>query len=104
MARRAIVTRSISGTELSVLALDVVTAEPQTATYVLSGSFVDKSGAVDEKKALKAVRKAYDTDDFKIVKVVDAKPIRKLYGMWEEDFINQAFELDPATRKPIPEE
>lgn len=98
MARRAIVTRRIVGTEVSVLALDTVTAEPQTATYILPGSFSDK------KKVLKAVQKVYDTDDFKIVTVVDSHPIRKLYGMWEEDFISQAFELDPISRKPISKE
>ena len=110
MARRAIVSRTVVGTQVTVLGLDTVSAEPQNKTYTLSGSyFTEKKDAegkviervIDEKKALKAVQKAYDTDTFKNIKVVDAQPVNKLYGMWEEDFITNAFELDPETRKPI---
>lgn len=111
MARRAIVTRTVSGTQVSVLGINTETAEPENRTYVLSGLYkvVDEKsdkGEVlkfhyDEKKMLKDVQKAYDTDEFKNVKVVDHQQVDKLYGMWEEDFIANAMELDLTTRKPL---
>lgn len=105
MARRAIVTRTVSGTQVTVLGLNVETAEPENRTYVLSGTYTkvaeDKTESFDEKKALKDVKKAYDTEDFKNVKIVDHQQVDKLYGMWEEDFIANAMVLDPQTRKPI---
>lgn len=111
MARRAIVTRTVSGTQVSVLGINTETAEPENRTYVLSGLYKvvdekdEKGNAVkthfDEKKALKDVQKAYDTDEFKNVKIVDHQQVDKLYGMWEEDFIANAMELDPTTRKPL---
>lgn len=110
MARRAIVTRTVSGTQISVLGINTETAEPENRTYILSGTYTKEtkgadgkviSSVFDEKKALKDVQKAYDTDDFKNVKIVDHQRVDKLYGMWEEDFIANAMELDPETRKPI---
>ena len=111
MARRAIVTRTVSGTHVTVLGINVETAEPENRTYVLSGLYKvvdekDENGTAikthfDEKKALKDVKKAYDTDEFKNVKIVDHQQVDKLYGMWEEDFIANAMELDPKTRKPL---
>lgn len=101
MARRAIVSREVNGINVTVLALDTETAEPQNKTYVLNGTFADKAGKVDEKKVLRTIQKANDTDTFKNIKVVSIEPVHKLYGMWQEDFMALAFELDPATRKPI---
>lgn len=102
MARRQIVSRTVVGVEVNVLALDCTTAEVVNKDIVLSGSYMDKdTNTYDEKKILKALKKSYETDDFKIAKIVSTKPANKLYGMWEEDFIANAMELDPTTRKPI---
>lgn len=110
MARRAIVTRTITGTQVTVLGLDTETAEPMNKTYILSGTYRKESkgadgkvieSTIDEKKLLKDVKKAYDTDTFTNVKIVNTQAVNKLYGMWEEDFIANAMELDPETRKPL---
>lgn len=110
MARRAIVTRTVMGTQVTVLGLNTETAEPENRTYILSGAYrketKDSDGKViksviDEKKLLKDVKKAYDTDNFQNVEIVDTQSVNKLYGMWEEDFIAHSMELDPVTRKPI---
>lgn len=110
MARRAIVTRTVMGTQVTVLGLNTETSEPENRTYILSGTYrketKDSDGkvinsVVDEKKLLKDVKKAYDTDIFQNVKIVDIQSVNKLYGMWEEDFITNAMELDPETRKPL---
>lgn len=113
MARRAIVTRTVMGTQVTVLGLDTETAEPENRTYILSGTYRKESkdaegkvisSSVDEKKLLKDVKKTYDTDIFQNVKIVSVEPVNKLYGMWEEDFIANAMELDPETRKPLAEQ
>lgn len=102
MARKRVVTRTIKGTEVSVLGMNTETAEPETVTYVIPGNFqkVENDKAVyDYKKLLKAVRERYDTETFTNVKVVDAKNVDKLYGMYEDEFIRAAVEMDPKTRK-----
>lgn len=94
MARRAIVTRTVVGTEVTTMCVDTVSAEVSNKTYVLSGTFADDA------KLLKAVQKAYDNDTTKNVAIVSKKDSNKIYGMWEEDFIANAMELD-ENRKPI---
>ena len=93
--RRAMITRSIESTEVTVMALDVIHGEPLTRTYNIAGTYKD------EAKLLKAVQSAYDTDEVKNVHVVDSKVVGKLYGMYENDFLKAAIELDSETRKPI---
>lgn len=97
MARRDIVTRTIIGTEVTVLALNTETCEPHNLTVVINGAW----GNADDKKLLKTVKNAYETETESICKVVAVHPVNKLYGMWQEDFIANAFELDPNTRKPF---
>lgn len=110
MARRAIVTRTITGTEVHVLGLNTESGQPELKAYILSGTYnkeqKDNDGKVvstttDEAKMLKDIKKLYDTDTFVNVKVQDYKVIEKMYGMYEEDFISHAMMLDPNTRKPI---
>lgn len=94
MARKAIVTRTVIGTEATTLAVDCVGGEVVNKTYTLSGKFKDSNAL------LKAIQKAYDSDSLKHVQVLTQKPVNQIYGMWEEDFIANAMKLD-ADRKPI---
>lgn len=88
------ITRTIVGTEVTLLALDTVSAEPQNVTYVLSGKFKDP------KALLKAVQRKFDTDTLKHVSVVSTSAVNQLYGMNESDFIAHAVKLDD-NRQPI---
>lgn len=92
---RNTVTRTIISTQVTVLALDTETAEPQNLTYEIAGTFKD------EKKLLTAVQKLHDTDTLKNVKVVASAQKETLYGMTEDEFIAHAQPLDPKTRKPV---
>lgn len=92
-----LITRTIKGTEVTLLALDIVTGEVQNETYTMSGTFKDSAAL------LKAVQKKYDTDTLKHVSVVDSSSVNQLYGMDESDFIRNAFKLD-ENRKPINED
>lgn len=88
------ITRTIVGTEVTLLALDTVSAEPQNVTYTLSGKFKDRNAL------LKAVQRKFDTDTLKHVSVVSTSAVNQLYGMDESDFIAHAVKLDD-NRKPI---
>lgn len=92
-----LITRTIVGTEVTLLALDIVTGEVQNETYTMSGKFKDSNAL------LKAVQKKYDTDTLKHVSVVESSAVNQLYGMDEGDFIRNAFKLD-ENRKPINED
>lgn len=94
MARRAMVTRTVVGVEVSTMAVNTSTSEVHNNTFTLSGTWKDDG------KVLKAIQKKYDTEDEKNVAIVSKKEVNKLYGMYEEDFIANAMELDEA-RKPI---
>lgn len=93
MARKPMVTRTIITTKVTVLCLDVNSAEPFNKTVTLPRTYKD------DKKLLKSVEEVINTDNVKAVHIVDKKEIETLYGMTEQDFINNAKILDPATRK-----
>lgn len=93
MARKPMVTRTIITTKVIVLCLDVNSAEPFNETVTLPRTYKD------DKKLLKSVEEVINTETVKAVHVVDKKEIETLYGMTEQDFINNAKILDPATRK-----
>lgn len=93
MARKPMVTRTIITTKVIVLCLDVNSAEPFNETVTLPRTYKD------EKKLLKSVEEVINTDTVKAVHIVSKKEIETLYGMTEQDFINKAKILDPATRK-----
>lgn len=93
--RKAIVTRTIASTEVTVMGVNTETAEVENKTYNLSGVYSN------DKKLLKAVKSAFETDTFKVVQIVDSEQVSRLYGMYENDFLSNAMELDPETRKPL---
>lgn len=93
MARKPMVTRTIITTKVTVLCLDINAAEPFNETVTLPRTYKDN------KKLLKSVEEVINTEEVKAVHIVDKKEIETLYGMTEQDFINNAKILDPATRK-----
>lgn len=95
MARKPMVTRTIVTTKVNVLCLDVQSAEPFNKVVSLPRTYKD------EKKLLKTVEEVINTDTVKAVHVVDKTEVETLYGMEEQDFINSAKILDPATRKEV---
>ena len=95
MARKPMVTRTITTTKVNVLCLDVVSAEPFNKEVILPRTYKD------EKKLLKKVEEVVNTDKIKAVHIVDKSEVETLYGMTEQDFIDSATILDPATRKAL---
>lgn len=95
MARKPMVTRTIVTTKVNVLCLDIQRAEPFNKEVILTRTYKD------EKKLLKKVEEVVNTEDIKAVHIVDKSEVETLYGMNEQDFINNAEILDPETRKVI---
>lgn len=91
--RESMVTRTVLGTKVTVLAMDTVSCEPSNVTYEIGGQHT-----IDE-KLLNKVRKEHDTDDFKVVKILAVEPFEKRYGMKESDFIAHAEELEPLSKR-----
>ena len=98
MARLPMVTRTIKTTKVNVMCLDVTKGEPFNKDVVLPRTYTD------DNKLLKKVKDIVDTDDVKAVHIVKKEEIETMYGMSEQDFINSAKVLDPATRKALAQE
>ena len=97
MARKPMVTRTIVTTKVNVLCLDIKSAEPFNKVVTLPRTYKD------EKQLLKKVEEIVNTDEVKAVHVVGKEEVETLYGMSEQDFINNAVVLDKETRRPIGE-
>lgn len=95
MARKPMITRTIMSTKATVLCLNVETAEPTNETFDLARTYKDND------KLMKALKAQYETENTKLVHIVDVQEVEKLYGMSETDFMLNAVELDPTTRKPL---
>lgn len=93
--REKMVTRSMKVTVAQVLMVNLDTQE--TATTPVNMANVYK----DDKTLMKALNKVYEGTSTKPVHVLSTQVIEKLYGMTEKQFIDNAIELDPETRKPL---
>ena len=97
MARKPMVTRTITTTQVNVLCLDIVAGEPFNQQVTLPRTYKD------DKKLMKAIEEVVNTENLKAVHVVAKEEVETLYGMSEQDFINNAVVLDNETRRPIGE-
>ena len=95
MARKPMITRTITTTRANVLCMDIVRCEAENKVIDLPRTFADS------KKLLDACKAVIDTAELKAVAIVDQTVVEKLYGMSEQDFMAHSVELDPVTRKPL---
>lgn len=95
MARKRMVTRTVTGTEAEVKVVVISENEITNIKVTVGGEFTDND------KLLKAIKKETETEDLKVLAIVTSTKIDKCYGMLESDFIKLAKELDPETRKAL---
>lgn len=98
MARKPMVTRTITTTKANVLCMDIQKAEPFNKVVTLPRTYKD------DKTLMKKVQEVVETDTVKAVHVVDKEEVETLYGMTEQEFIQKAVVLDPETRRPEAED
>ena len=97
MARVRMVTRTINVNVLEVMCVDTTNSEVTTKQFELTGE------TLTNEKALKLLKKEYETETFKLVAIQKTEVREEMYGIKETDFIKIAKKLDPATRKEIEE-
>lgn len=90
--QKVMVTRTMSTTTITVLCLDITTAEPSNETVTVSGTIKDTE------KALKIAKAKVDTDTLKAVSVVDITKEEELYCMEDEDFLAHAKKIPPRKK------
>ena len=95
MARKPMVTRTITNTKVNVLCMDIRSAEPFNKVITLPRTYKD------DKTLMKIVNEVMETENIKAVHIVDKEEVETLYGMTEQEFIEKADVLDKETRKPL---
>ena len=95
MARKPMVTRSFEVTKVNVMMCNTITAEVHNKEFEVPRTYKDNE------KLLKVVKEMIETDSDKVVTIVDKSIATKLFGMSEADFLKNAIELDPETRKVL---
>lgn len=86
MARERMITITIKTAEVDVMSIDVTTAEVTIKGYMTEPQ-------ENEEKYLKVLRKEYETETFKLVKIIRVGIFEDLYGMSEKEFIQNAKKL-----------
>ena len=95
MARVRMVTRTINVSVLDVMCVDTSSSEVTVKQFELTGE------TLSNEKALKILKKEYETDTLKLVAIQKTEVREEMYGLKETDFIKVAKKLDPATRKEM---
>jgi len=95
MARKPMVTRTITSQSVQVLCVDTTVNECTTQELY----FVRAEKNND--KLIKKCKEILDTTTLKVVKILSTSETEEMYGMTESQFIMTAQKLDPETRKPI---
>lgn len=83
MARERMITRTIRTAYVEVMTIDTNTAEVCIGTFEVEPQ-------ENEEKYLKVLRKRYETDNFKLVKLEKVNICENLYGMSEKEFKEHA--------------
>lgn len=93
MARKSMITRTITTTCVKALALNLDTHENETITVILPRTYKD------DKALEKALNKAKVPAGLKPVLVLSSEVVESLYGMTDEDFIAAAEVLTARVAK-----
>lgn len=89
MARQPQVTRTITTTKAKVLCLDLTNEQPFVKEVVLPRTYRD------ERSMMKKIIPLVESDTVKAVHIQSAVTEETLYGMTEQEFIEQAHILPP---------
>lgn len=93
MTRVPMVTRTITTTKVNCLCLDVESGEPFNKEFSLPRTYKDNQALITK------IREMYDTDNEKVVHIVDKEETKALYGMREDIFILNSELMKPRKVK-----
>lgn len=86
---RKMITRTVIKTNAECLCMNVSESKAETRHFEIGGHYESKE------QLLKKCKKAFDTDNFKVVAVTGSIEEEVLLGMSEEDFIRNAVVMPP---------
>lgn len=96
MARVPMVTRTVTTTKVNAMCVDTTKGEVCNVSTTLPRTYND------DLKLLKKVKEQLETETLKVVQIVDKLENETLYGMSEQEFINNAKIL--TDRNHLPED
>lgn len=91
MARTPMVTRTITTTKAKVMMCDVEAGDVTVEEVTVPRTYKNDDAL------LKVIKSAYETEQLKPVSIVSSEVIETLYGMTEQEFIENAKVLPPRT-------
>lgn len=94
MAKKYAFTRTLVVNRITAMACDTETAEVFNFDFSVSGS-------IPTEKHLKQLAQSYAPENSVVVSIVNISTSKKVLGITENAFIENAVELDPRTRRPI---
>lgn len=92
MRKEKMITRTIMQTTAELMCIDVTTAEVEIFEAKIGGEYTPE-------ELLKAFKKIYETDTYKVVHIESMKSEKLLLGMTESQFVKYATVLPPRTKK-----
>lgn len=92
MRKERMITRTITQTIATVMAIDVTNSEVSIFETKIGGTYADSD-------LLEALKKIHETDTYKLVHIESNTTEELLLGMTETDFIKYATVLPPRTKK-----
>lgn len=92
MRKEKMITRTITQTTAQLMCLDVTTAEVEIFEAKIGGTYTNEG-------LLKAFKKIYETDTYKVVRIESQHTEELLLGMTESYFIEHAQVLPSRTKK-----
>lgn len=97
MARVPMVTRTVTTTTVNAMCVNTAKGEVCNRITTLPRTYTDDA------KLLKKVKEQLETEELKVVQIVDKTENETLYGMSEQDFINSAKVLTDRNHLPADE-
>ena len=87
MARIPMITRTVTSTKATVLAVDITTGATYDKEVEVARAYKDND------KLLKVIKETFETATEKIVAIKSSEEVETLYGMTEQKFIELAEKL-----------
>lgn len=98
MARKPMITRTLTATECEVLCCDVEAGDTIVETVSVPRTYKN------DEALMKALRPLVETEQIKPVHIQSKKVTETLYGMTEAEFMEHATILPPRTATEVTEE
>ena len=98
MARIPMITRTVTSTKATVLAVDITTGATYDKEVEVARTYKDND------KLLKVIKETFETPTEKMVAIKSSEEVETLYGMSEQKFMELAEKLPPRKAPEMKDE